>query len=123
MNESHTDLDQYDGALSTCVTAEHGEYHVSVAAGPHGVAFADIRPSSSSIDLSIDIAAGNPSPRVRRQLIDAVFRLDVMHNPVTLRATLPLGDVDLLDDVALHCVGVHTRAAGGSCLVDGYLTA
>ncbi|WP_029368720.1 hypothetical protein [Mycobacterium sp. UM_WWY] len=123
MNESHADLDPYAGVLSTCITAERGEYHVSVAAGHHDVAFADIRPSSSAIELCIDIAAGNPSPRVRRQLVDAVFHLDVMHNPVTLRATLPLGDVDLLDDVALHCVDIHTRAAGGSCLVDGHLTA
>jgi hypothetical protein len=123
MNESHADLDQYAGALSTCVTAEHGEYHVNIVAGYADVAFADIRPSSSAIELSIDIAAGNPSPRLRRELIDAVFHLDVMHNPVTLRATLPLGDVDLLDDVALHCADIHTRAAGGSCLVDGHLSA
>lgn len=123
MNESHSDLDQHGGTLSTCVTAEHGEYHVSVAAGYLPVAFADIRPSSSVIELSIDIAAGNPSPRVRSQLIDAVFHLDFMHNPVTLLATLPLGDVDLLDDVALHCADIHTRAAGGSCLVDGQLSA
>lgn len=123
MNESLADLDQQSGALSTCVTAERGEYHVSVAAGYHPVAFADIRPSSSVIELSIDIAAGYPSPRVRSQLIDAVFHLDVMHNPVTLLATLPLGDVDLLDNVALHCVDIHTRAAGGSCLVDGHLSA
>jgi hypothetical protein len=50
-----------------------------------------------------------------------VFDLDVMHTPTTLLATLPLGDVDLLDRVAQHCVDLHTRAAGGSCLVDGRL--
>ena len=122
MNESHTDVDKY-GALSTCIAAEHGEYEVSVDAGYHHVAFAHIRPSCSTIELSIDIAAGNPSPRVRSQLVDAVFDLDVMHNPVTLLATLPLGDVDLLSEVALHCEDIRTRAAGGSCLVDGHLSA
>lgn len=122
MNESHTDLDQY-GALSTRVDADHGEYHVSIDAGHDHVAFAHIQPSRSMIKLSLDIAAGNPSPRVRSQLIDEVFRLEVMHNPVTLLATVPLGDVDLLDGVARHCVDIHTRAAGGSCLVDGQLSA
>ena len=94
MNASHTDSDPY--ALSTQVAADHSAYHVN-----------------------IDVATGNPSPRLRRRLIDAVFDLDVMRTPRTLLATLPLGDVDLLDDVAQHCVNVHTRAAGHSCLVDG----
>ena len=119
---TRSDTDPH-GALSTCIAAEDGEYEVSIDAGYHHVAFAHIRPSCSTIELSIDIAAGNPSPRVRSQLIDAVFGLDVMHNPVTLLATLPLGDVDLLSEVALHCVDLHTRAAGRSCLVDGHLSA
>jgi hypothetical protein len=123
MNESHTDLDLDGGALSTCVAADHGGYHVSIDLGHYHVAFADIRARCSAIELSLDIAAGNPSPQVRSQLINAVFDLDVMHSPVTLLATLPLGDVDLLAGVALHCVDIRTRAAGGSCLVDGRLSA
>src|SRR6476661_3181351 len=96
MNASQTGSDPY--ALRTHVAADHSAYHVS-----------------------IDVATGNPSPRLRRRLIDAVFDLDVMRTPRTLLAALPLGDVDLLDDVAQHCVNVHTRAAGHSCLVDGRL--
>ena len=119
MNASLTDFDQ--NALSTHVAADQGAYHISIDAGPYHIAYADIRPSCSSVELSIDIAPGNPSPRLRRRLIDAVFDLDVMRTPRTLLATLPLGDVDLLDDVAQHCVNVHTRAAGHSCLVDGRL--
>src|SRR5262245_2842211 len=119
MNASQTNSDQY--ALSTHVAADHGAYHISIDAGRCHLAYADIRPASSNIELSIDIATGNPSPRVRSRLIDAVFDLDVMHTSRTLLATLPLGDVDLFDGVAQHCVNVHTRAAGGSCLVDGRL--
>jgi hypothetical protein len=119
MNASQTDSDQY--ALSTHVAADDGSYHVSIDAGRYHVAYADIRPTSSNIELSIDVATGNPSPRLRSCLIDAVFDLDVMHTPGTLLATLPLGDVDLLDGVAEHCAEFHTRAAGGSCLVDGRL--
>ena len=119
MNASQIDSGQH--ALSTHVSVDQGAYHVSVDAGPYHIAFADIRTTSSSIELSIDVGAGNPSPRLRSRLLDAVFDLDVMHTPSILLATLPLGDVDLLDGVAQHCVGVHTTAAGHSCLVDGRL--
>jgi hypothetical protein len=119
MNASQTDSDQY--ALSTHVVADHSVYHVSIDAGRNHVAYADIRPTSSNIELSIDVATGNPSPRLRSRLVDAVFDLEVMHTPGTLLATLPLGDVDLLDRVARHCVDMHTRAAGHSCLVVGRL--
>ena len=119
MNGSQTG--SYQSTLSTHVAADQGAYHVSIDAGPYHVAYADIRPSRASVELSIDVAAGNPSPRLRSRLIDAVFDLDVMRTPRTLLATLPLGDVDLLDAVAQHCVNVHTRAAGCSCLVDGRL--
>lgn len=119
MNASQTGSDQY--TLSTHVAADQGAYHVSIDAGPYHIAFADIRPTRSSVELSIDVATANPSPRLRRRLMDAVFDLDVMHTPLTLLATLPLGDVDLLDCVAQHCASVHTRSAGRSCLVDGRL--
>ena len=119
MNASQTDSDQY--ALLTHVAADGSAYHVSIDAGRYHIAYADIRPTSSSIELSIAVATGNPSPRLRSRLIEAVFGLDVMHTATTLLASLPLGDVDLLDGVAQHCVNVQTRAAGGSCLVDGRL--
>ena len=119
MNASLTDFDQ--NALSTHVCAEQGVYHISIDAGPYHIAYADIRPSCSSVELSIDIAPGNPSPGLRRRLIDAVFDLDVMGTPRTILAALPLGDVDLLDCVAEHCASVQTRSAGCSCLVDGRL--
>ena len=119
MNASQTGSDPY--ALSTHVAADHSAFHVSVDAGPYRVAYADVRPTGSSVELSIDVATGNPSPRLRRCLIATVFELDVMGTPRTLLATLPLGDVDLLDNVAQHCINVHTRAAGHSCLVDARL--
>jgi hypothetical protein len=119
MNASLTDFDQK--ALSTHVAADQGAYHISIDAGPYHVAYADIRPSGSSVELSIDISPGNPSPRLRRCLIDAVFDLEIMCTPRIILAALPLGDVDLLDCVARHCTSVHTRSAGCSCLVDGRL--
>src|SRR5262245_39278533 len=119
MNASLTDSDEYN--LSTHVAADQGEYHVSIDAGPYHIAYADIRPSSFGVELNIDVAAGNPSPSLRRRLIDVVFDLDVMRTPRTLLAALPLGDVDLLDGVVQHCASVHTRSAGHSCLVDGRL--
>ena len=60
MNASHTNSDPY--ALSTQVAADHSAYHVSIDAGPYHIAYADIRPTCSSVELSIDVATGNPSP-------------------------------------------------------------
>ena len=119
MKVSQTGSDAY--ALSTHVTADHSAYHVSIDAGRCHVAYADVRHTCSTVELIIDVATGNPSPRLRRCLIDAVFDLDVMHTPRTLLANLPLGDVDLLDCVSQHLASVHTRSAGHSCLVDGRL--
>jgi hypothetical protein len=108
MNASLTDSDQY--TLSTRVAADQGAYHVSIDAGPYHIAYADVRPTYSTVELSVDVAMGN-----------AAFDLDVMHTPRTLLANLPLGDVDLLDCVSQHLASVHTRSAGHSCLVDGRL--
>jgi hypothetical protein len=119
MNASLTDTDQY--TLSTHVAADQGAYHLSIDAGPYHIAYADVRPTCSTVELSIDVAMGNAAPRLRRRLIDAVFDLDVMRTPRTLLANLPLGDVDLLDCVSQHLASVHTRSAGHSCLVDGRL--
>src|SRR6476646_391724 len=119
MNASQTGSEP--NALSTHVAADHSTYHVSVDAGPYHIAYADVRPTRSSVELSVDAATENPSPRLRRRLIDAVFDLDVMRTPRTLLATLPLGDVDLLDCVSQHLGSIHTRSAGHSCLVDGRL--
>ena len=119
MNASLTDSDKY--TLSTHVVGDQDAYHVSIDAGPYHIAYADIRSSCSCVELTIDVAAGNPSAGLRRRLVDVVFDLDVMHTPRTLLAALPLGDVDLLDGVAQHCASVHTRSAGHSCLVDGRL--
>jgi len=119
MNASLTNFDP--NALSTHVATDRGVYHICIDSGPYHLAYADVRPSSSSVELSIDIAPGNPSPRLRRRLIDAVFDLDIMCTPRTIMAALPLGDVDLLDCVAQHCASVETRSAGCSCLVNGRL--
>ena len=98
MNASQTGSDPY--ALSTHFAADPSAYHDSIDAGPYHVAYADVLPTYSTVELTIDLATGNPSPRLRRCLIDAVFELDVIRPNRTLLATLPLGDVDLLDDVA-----------------------
>ena len=119
MNASLTDSDQY--TVSTNLAADHDAYHVGIDAGPYRIAYADIRPTRASVELSIDVATGEPlapstSPPHRRSV-----RPRRQRTPRTLLATLPLGDVDLLDGVAQHCASVHTRSAGCSCLVDGRL--
>ena len=113
--------DSHQHALSVHVTTDQGTYHVGIDDGPYRVACADIRPTATGVDLDLEVAAGHHSPHVPGRLIDAVFDIDVMKTARTLSVTLPLGDVDLLNGVARHCVNVHTRAAGCSCLLDGTL--
>jgi hypothetical protein len=104
--------DSHQHALSVHVATDQGTYHVGIDDGLDHVAYADIRPTATGVDLALELAAGHHSPHVPGRLIDAVFDIDVMKTARTLSATLPLGDVDLLNGLARHCVNVHTRAAG-----------
>ena len=119
MKPIRTDSQQH--ALSVHVATDQRTYHVGIDDGPYRVADAEIRPTATGVHLTLEMAAGHHSPHVPGRLIDAVFDIDVMKTARTLSVTLPLGDVDLLNGVARHCVNVHTRAAGCSCLLDGTL--
>jgi len=60
MNASQTGSDRY--ALSTHVAADHSAYHVSIDAGPYHIAYADVRPTCSSVELSSTSPPGTPRP-------------------------------------------------------------
>jgi hypothetical protein len=61
--------------------------------------------------------------QVRRRLLDAVFEVPAVRESRVLRASIPLGDVDLLNGMRAHCAQVDTRAAGSTCLVDAVVAA
>jgi len=58
MNASQTGSEP--NALSTHVAADHSAYHVSVDAGPYHLAYVDLLRTCCTVELSIDVATGNP---------------------------------------------------------------
>ena len=91
---------------------------VTVQKDGQPVATADIFEDSLGIQVRFNIEHGHLPMQVRRQLVDAVFDLPTMRTIRTVRASIPLGDVDLLNGLRSHCARIDTRAAGSTCLVD-----
>ena len=84
----------------------------------HPVAVADIRNLGSIVQLQFSIGSGFVSADARRHLVDAIFNRHYLLEGRLLKASVPLGDVDLLVGLAARCTDFHTRAAGTTCLVD-----
>jgi hypothetical protein len=84
----------------------------------HPVAVADIRHFGATVQLQFSIPSGCVSADARRHLVDAIFDRYHLCNGRSLRASVPLGDVDLLTGLAARCTDFHTRAAGTTCLVE-----
>ena len=114
--------DSHQHALSVHVSTDQGTYHVGIDDGPYRVAYADIRPTATGVDLDLEVAAGHHSPNVPGRLIDAVFDIDVMKTARRLLCR-PCRSVTstCLTEWPATGVNVHTRAAGCSCLLDGTL--
>jgi hypothetical protein len=106
---------------STLVRAADDHPIVAIVADGHKVATAEVRESGAAVRVSFSVSHGHLPMRVRRELVDAVFQLPLMQHSRTVLASVPLGDVDLLNGLRAHCVAVSTRAAGSTCLVDGTL--
>lgn len=66
----------------------------------------------------IEVEAGNLPTSARYDLVEAVFAHPAVKTRRRIRATVPLGDSELLAGFVRHCPDVRTRAAGVSCLVD-----
>ena len=50
--------DSHQHALSVHVATDQGTYHVGIDDGPYRVAYADIRPTATGVDLDLEVAAG-----------------------------------------------------------------
>jgi hypothetical protein len=91
---------------------------VSVAADGGGTATADITPTDFATRLVISVRAGQQPTKLRQDLMDAVFNMPDFQAPAVVAASIPLGDIDLLEEFHRRCNRVATRAAGSTCLVD-----
>jgi hypothetical protein len=92
---------------------------VTVAADGGTVVAADIADDGSAVFLQFNIGAGPLPNTTRHRLIETIFQAPEFSNHRTIKAALPLGDVELLEAIRRHCTAIRVRAAGASCLVDG----
>jgi hypothetical protein len=106
-------------APTTQVTTSGDTSQVRIKANDVAIATADVTNDGSSARLQFQVAAGHLPPTTRRQLVHAVFELPALRRRLAVRASIPLGDVDLLLALRQYCFGIQSRAAGATCLVDG----
>ena len=82
------------------------------------LASADIAADRASVTLQFAVTPGHLPRDARLDLLEAVFGLLGDQPSRTVRATIPLGDCDLLAGLTRHLTDVRTRAAGATCLID-----
>lgn len=91
----------------------------------HGqvVAVADVETTDDPtvIRASLHPEAGHRPVGIGARLVDAVLDLEETRERRTLEATVPLGDVEALQQLRSRCADVKTRPAGATCLVDAAL--
>jgi hypothetical protein len=80
---------------------------VTTAAGPEGTARTSLR-----------AAAGHLAPGRRADLVDTVMDLPEVQASQRLEATIPLGDVELLQRLRERTTDAVTRPAGSTVLFD-----
>jgi hypothetical protein len=80
---------------------------VTTAAGPEGTARTSLR-----------AAAGHLAPGRRADLVDTVMDLPEVRASQRLEATIPLGDVELLQRLRERTTDAVTRPAGSTVLLD-----
>jgi hypothetical protein len=86
----------------------------------HGGATVVLEPTCVFISFHVD--GGHLPPATRQQLVDSVFELSEVRSGRMVHASVPMGDVELLDALRHHCSSMTTHAAGSTCLVEGILT-
>src|ERR1700761_7215332 len=84
----------------------------------HGVDATVSLTDPDEVRVAVEVTAGHLPVAARSELVEAVFELPEVRHRHRVRATVPLGDSELLEAFARHCPNLRTRAAGASCLVD-----
>lgn len=104
------------------VTVDRGPTGVRVSASTdEGVVAATVHASPAMTDVRITLESGRVSPQVKRQLVESLFELDALREECDVEATVPLGEVEILDALRAHATIFATRAAGSTCLVMAHV--
>ncbi|HEY8302715.1 MAG TPA: hypothetical protein VIG48_12515 [Jatrophihabitans sp.] len=83
-----------------------------------GVAATITLADPDEVRVAVEIEAGHLASSARHDLVEAIFAHPAVQHRTRIRATVPLGDSELLAAFGRHCPDVRTRAAGATCLVD-----
>jgi hypothetical protein len=105
------------------MSVEQNGHTIELVEDGHVVAAADLEPldDPTVIRASLHAEAGHTPPGARARLVDAVLDTDKTEQCSKLEATIPLGDVEALEQLRARCDDVQTRPAGATCLVDAKL--
>jgi|SRR5215218_5557741 len=101
------------------------EDHPSIEIEDHGrrLATAEMHPADGSGVLHSDlhVESGQLPAGTRARLVDAVLDSSDADGADHLRATMPLGDTEMLERVRERCDDVEARAVGATKIVDARL--
>ncbi len=95
--------------------------HIEIRDGDHTIAAAEVMTCEEAARIarvSLRAAPGHVTPGRRASLVDAVMDLPEVQASVRLEATVPLGDVELLERLRQRTRDAVTRPAGCTVLVD-----
>jgi hypothetical protein len=102
---------------------EAGNRHIAIVRDRQTIATADVMDDGTAVQVRFNVSHGHLPKQVRHRLVDAAFELPALRGARRLLASIPLGDVDLLNDLRARCARMDTRAAGSTCLVDAVVVA
>jgi hypothetical protein len=92
--------------------------HITIEDDGRLLAEADVRATKEAVQAELRVEAGHLPTGTRTKLVDAVLEISNAEPGVPLSATLPAGDVEMLQRMRERCTTVTTRAAGATCQVD-----
>ena len=90
----------------------------------HRLATAEIYPTAVAgvVHTELHVESGHLPAGTRARLVDAVLAHPDVDHAERLLATMPLGDVEMLERVRERCGEVEAHAAGATKLVEARVT-
>jgi hypothetical protein len=87
------------------------------------LASAEVRPTDQPgvVHSELHVESGHLPGGTRTRLVDAVLAHPQVDEAERMLATMPIGDVEMLDRVRERCDDVEARAAGATTLVEARL--
>jgi hypothetical protein len=92
-----------------------------IVSGNDRSAVADVTYRDTEVDVHFHVRSGHVAADARAGVVDAVFELPGLREHRLLRASIPIGDAELLHQLRRRCPSLSARAAGATCLVDAEL--